>query len=229
MFTSGIGSHAQCEKRAKACSFLTRAERARLCHHAAGERCVKQHHEEGLQDECADQSEWHGSSARRNSADEAEQLPIRSGAAALPEHRACFYRFELAFQEQAQQSRKNFDNKGEDKNMGRTQTMPNLDAPSATGTPLPHSLRHSLESLHSRDLSAVRVHEGHEAVHLGAQAFVRGTDIYFAPGQMPPPIVAHEAWHVVQQVSQPPRVAVANGVQENNDAPPLAEGLVEVE
>lgn len=112
--------------------------------------------------------------------------------------------------------------------MGRVQTMPNLDAPSATGTPLSSSLRHSLESVHRCDLAAVRVHEGNEAVHLGAQAFVRGTDIYFAPGQTPPPLAGHEAWHVVQQVSQSPRAALENGGPENNNNAPLAEGLVEV-
>jgi X-X-X-Leu-X-X-Gly heptad repeat protein len=108
--------------------------------------------------------------------------------------------------------------------MGRVQVMPTLDAPSATGTPLPNSLRHSLEAAHGCELAAVRVHEGHEAVHLGAQAFVRGTDIYFAPGQTPPPHAEHEAWHVVQQVSQ----SNANVSQATSGTPALADGLVEV-
>lgn len=112
--------------------------------------------------------------------------------------------------------------------MGRTQPMPNLDAPSTKGQPLPNSLRHSLESAHRCDLSAVRVHEGHEAVHLQARAFVSGKDIYFAPGQTPPPIAAHEAWHVVQQVSHPQNIPAAFAVENNNNAPPIAEGLVEV-
>lgn len=99
--------------------------------------------------------------------------------------------------------------------MGKTQTMPTLDAPSSTGTPLPASLRHALETSLHCDLSAVRIHEGHEATHLNATAFVRGTDIYFAPGQMPPPLLGHELTHVVQQ---------ASGRQ---IAPPLAQGLVE--
>jgi hypothetical protein len=112
--------------------------------------------------------------------------------------------------------------------MGRTQPMPNLNAPSTKGAPLPESLRHSLESAHRCDLSAVRVHEGYEAVHLQSRAFVSGKDIYFAPGQTPPPIAAHEAWHVIQQVSKAQIVPSANAQENNNNAPPIAEGLVEV-
>lgn len=108
--------------------------------------------------------------------------------------------------------------------MGRTQNMPNLNAPSTKGKPLVAPLRHELESIHNQDFSRVRVHEGHEATHLGVKAFAHGTDIYFAPGQTPPPLAAHEAWHVVQQ-------ATGTGQQPagpQNNPEPIAEGLVDL-
>ncbi|HRH42761.1 MAG TPA: DUF4157 domain-containing protein [Pyrinomonadaceae bacterium] len=108
--------------------------------------------------------------------------------------------------------------------MGKTKIMPQLDAPSAKGKPLVGPLRHELESAFNRDFSQVRVHEGHEAVHLGVKAFVNNQDIYFAPGQTPPPTAAHEAWHVVQQTQG--TTGWQAGPQ--NIPEPLAEGLVDL-
>ena len=105
--------------------------------------------------------------------------------------------------------------------------MPNLDAPSSEGQPIADSLKHTLETVHHRDLSAVRIHEGNEAVHLGVQAFVTGEDIYFAPGQTPPPLAEHEAWHVVQQTGRPFDNSSESAAR-SSAAEPVAAGLVEV-
>jgi hypothetical protein len=73
------------------------------------------------------------------------------------------------------------------------------------GSPLPDSLRHNLETAFGADFSTVRVHEGHEATMLGAQAFTQGGHIHFAPGLYQPfseagrDLLGHELTHVVQQ------------------------------
>lgn len=50
------------------------------------------------------------------------------------------------------------------------------------------------------DLSGVRVHrDAQQAAATGAAAFTQGNDIFVAPGQLTPEVLAHEAAHVVQQ------------------------------
>lgn len=62
-----------------------------------------------------------------------------------------------------------------------------------------------MESAFGADLSDVRVHETHQATMLGANAYTEGNNIHFAPGQYDigtpagREMLAHEAWHVVQQ------------------------------
>lgn len=74
------------------------------------------------------------------------------------------------------------------------------------GQPLPEPILHQIESQSGVDLGDVRVHVGHPMpVQLNAQAYARGNDIFFAPGAYDPgspqgrEVIAHEAWHVVQQ------------------------------
>jgi hypothetical protein len=55
------------------------------------------------------------------------------------------------------------------------------------GEPLPASIQRAVEQrLGGVDLSTVRTHEGPEAASIGALAFTRGEDIYFAQGQYRP-------------------------------------------
>ncbi len=112
--------------------------------------------------------------------------------------------------------------------MGNVMTMPKMNTPSTCGTPISGALRHSLESKFQTDLSNVRVHEGNEAVHLGVRSFTKGNDIYFAPGQTPPPLAAHEAWHVVQQAGSSRGGRNNENQEDRTQAPTLANGLVEV-
>lgn len=62
-----------------------------------------------------------------------------------------------------------------------------------------------MKSALGADFSDVRVHVGPQASSIGALAFTRGSDIYFAPGQYNPgsvqgqQILGHELTHVVQQ------------------------------
>lgn len=112
--------------------------------------------------------------------------------------------------------------------MGNVMTMPHLNTPATCGTPIEGSLRHSLESKFKTDLSNVRVHEGNEALHLGVRAFTKGNDIYFAPGEKPPPLAAHEAWHIVQQAGHHPGGRTNHEEKDRSQATPLANGLVEV-
>jgi hypothetical protein len=77
---------------------------------------------------------------------------------------------------------------------------------------LPAPLRHEFESQFGRDFSGVRIHEGHEATLMGAQAYTSGNNIFFAPNQYQPhtesgkqliskelQVMGHEALHTVQQ------------------------------
>ncbi|MGH9949667.1 MAG: DUF4157 domain-containing protein [Pyrinomonadaceae bacterium] len=72
-------------------------------------------------------------------------------------------------------------------------------------TTLPLPFQHQMETSFGKDLSDVRIHVGHEATLMNAQAFTRGNDVYFAPGKYNPysesgqEIIAHELTHVVQQ------------------------------
>jgi len=89
------------------------------------------------------------------------------------------------------------------------------------GAALPDSFRFNMETAMGADFSSVRVHEGHEATMLGAQAFTRGQDIYFAPGAYQPfteggrHLVAHELTHTIQQNSAP----LAEGLVDTNPDP----------
>lgn len=74
-----------------------------------------------------------------------------------------------------------------------------------SGEPLPQEVRVKMETALSMDFSSVRVHVGPQAENIGALAFTRGTDIFFAPGQYQPhsrhgqELLGHELAHVVQQ------------------------------
>jgi len=66
-------------------------------------------------------------------------------------------------------------------------------------------LKHKLETTMNAHLSDVRVHEGHEATRLNANAFTEGNNIFFAPGKFQPyteagdNLIAHEVSHLIQQ------------------------------
>jgi Domain of unknown function (DUF4157) len=98
-------------------------------------------------------------------------------------------------------------------------------APAEAGHPLPDAVRIRMEEALKADFSAVRIHEGAEAKAMGARAFTRGTDIYFAPGEYDPSsergleLIGHELAHVVQQGSgRVQATALAQGMAVNEDA-----------
>jgi hypothetical protein len=70
---------------------------------------------------------------------------------------------------------------------------------------LDNKLRAALEEITGVDLKRVRVHTGGNAAELAkglkADAFAKGSDIYFAkPGDAKKPeLIAHEVAHVIQQ------------------------------
>jgi hypothetical protein len=74
------------------------------------------------------------------------------------------------------------------------------------------------------DFSSVRVHVGHEAVHLNALAYTQGQNIHFAPGSYQPGddagrrLIAHELTHVVQQRAIGPKTTPP-GMVEVDSAP----------
>lgn len=76
---------------------------------------------------------------------------------------------------------------------------------SGSGEPLPEEVRARMEAALGMDFSAVRIHVGRQAASVGALAFTKGTDIFFAPGQYQPwsrpgqELLGHELAHVVQQ------------------------------
>jgi len=92
------------------------------------------------------------------------------------------------------------------------------------GQPLPEPLRHQFETRMGRDLAGVRVHEGQEAVHVGARAFTRGQDIFVRAGHYDPhtyggqELLAHEVVHTVQQGAT--RVHVPEGMVEVSEPSP---------
>ena len=73
------------------------------------------------------------------------------------------------------------------------------------GQPLPSAVLHKMEAAFNATFSDIRVHVGPEAGAIGAVAFARGSDLYFAPGQYDPysmrgqQLLGHELAHVVQQ------------------------------
>jgi len=96
-----------------------------------------------------------------------------------------------------------------------------VSSPGSSGggaSPLPSSLRQGLEGLSGFDLSGVRVHADDPAPgRLNALAYAEGETIRLAPGQEQ--YLAHEGWHVVQQMQG--RVAATTqeaGVAINDDA-----------
>ncbi|MBI3360606.1 MAG: DUF4157 domain-containing protein, partial [Chloroflexi bacterium] len=84
-----------------------------------------------------------------------------------------------------------------------------LNSLAGGGQPLPEPTRAKMESGFGADFGAVRVHSGGEAARvsrsLKAEAFTRGSDIYFGAGRYDPGtgagqhLLAHELTHVVQQ------------------------------
>jgi hypothetical protein len=102
------------------------------------------------------------------------------------------------------------------------------------GQELPQSLRHRMETQFGADFSAVRVHEGHQATHVGAVAYSQGHDLHFAPGAYDPTstagqeLIGHELAHVVQQqtgrvATAVPRGMVRIGEHRRKDRPPSAD------
>jgi hypothetical protein len=87
----------------------------------------------------------------------------------------------------------------------------------ADGAGLPGLLKAGLEALSGLDLSHVRVHRGSsrpEQVH--AQAYTQGAEIHLALGQERH--LAHEGWHVVQQMQgrvQSTRQVNGQGINDN--------------
>jgi Domain of unknown function (DUF4157)/Novel toxin 16 len=93
------------------------------------------------------------------------------------------------------------------------------------GRPLDAAVRAKMEAAFGADFSAVRIHEGPEAASIGALAFTRGHDIFFASGRYQPDskpgqeLLGHELAHVLQQARgrvQPTRQA--GGLAVNDDA-----------
>jgi len=88
----------------------------------------------------------------------------------------------------------------------------------AAGQPLPPQVRRHMEAFFAVGFSDVRIHVGSAAVDIGALAFTRGSDIFFAPGHYDPEsargreLLAHELTHVLQQragrVTNPCDIAV---------------------
>ncbi len=121
---------------------------------------------------------------------------------------------------------------GKGMNRGSTDTggkgPPNIGAdidPRGSGEPLPKDVQAKMEAALGMDFSDVRIHTGPQAAILGARAFTRGKNIFFAPGQYQPQtaagqeLLAHELTHVVQQVQG--RVGIGEYVGDvaiNNDA-----------
>lgn len=92
------------------------------------------------------------------------------------------------------------------------------------GAALPTDVRARMEAALGGSFAAVRVHEDAYAQAIGALAFTRGTDIFFAPGRFDPgsprglELIGHELTHVKQQAEG--RVAVnaqIGGAPANND------------
>lgn len=84
-------------------------------------------------------------------------------------------------------------------------------------TGLPDGVKSGVENLSGRSLDGVDVHyNSSKPAQLNALAYTQGKDIHVAPGEQQH--VAHEAWHVVQQMEG--RVAPTTsvqGVQVNDD------------
>lgn len=96
---------------------------------------------------------------------------------------------------------------------------------SGSGAPLPDAVRAKMERAFRTDFSSVRIFESLDATSIGALAFTRGTDIFFAPGRYQPEtqkgqeLLGHELAHVVQQSQGKVHATTqAKGVAINDDA-----------
>jgi hypothetical protein len=93
-----------------------------------------------------------------------------------------------------------------------------LNFAASGGQPLPHPVRHKMESFFKTSFADVRVHVGPQASSIGALAFTHGSNLYFAPGQYNPgttrgqQLLGHELTHVVQQRSGRVRNPFGSGV-----------------
>jgi hypothetical protein len=73
------------------------------------------------------------------------------------------------------------------------------------GQAMPADVQRKMEASFGASFADVRIHEGPGAQALGARAYTRGTDLYFAPGEYQPntaagqELLGHELTHVVQQ------------------------------
>jgi len=80
------------------------------------------------------------------------------------------------------------------------------DARDENRTGMPDNVKARMEDTFGADFSDVRVHPNSgKAAEIRAQAYTRGTDVHFAPGQFTPlssagqQLLGHELTHVVQQ------------------------------
>lgn len=96
--------------------------------------------------------------------------------------------------------------------------------PGGAGTPLPPDVRTRMETALGASFAAVRVHEDAYAQRIGAQAFTRGVDLFFAPGRFDPrspqglELIGHELTHVKQQAEgRVPVTARIDGAPANDD------------
>ena len=90
--------------------------------------------------------------------------------------------------------------------------------PVGGGQALPVLVQRKMETLFGTTFADVRIHEGPEVRSIGAQAFTRGSHIYFAPGQYNPTttqgqqLLGRELAHVVQQRAGRVRNPFGSGV-----------------
>jgi len=111
-----------------------------------------------------------------------------------------------------------------------------LDANRSRGQPLPLALQTEFEAKFGADFSDVRVHRDAEAGELSraiqAQAFTRGSDIYFAAGKPTAyapagkRLLAHELVHVVQQGAASAKTGPAPQTAGRPKAAARSKGLV---
>lgn len=96
--------------------------------------------------------------------------------------------------------------------------------PTSSGASLPGDVRTKMEAALGMDFSGVRIHVGPQAESVGALAFTRGLDIFFAPREYQPSsprgqeLIGHELTHVVQQSEgRVTASTMAGGVAINHD------------
>ena len=84
-------------------------------------------------------------------------------------------------------------------------------------TAMPGRLKAGLEAISGMDLSGIRVHTNStKPAQLNAFAYTQGQDIHVGPGQEKH--LAHEGWHVVQQMQGRVKPSIlAKGVSVNDD------------